>query len=192
VDTVGLSTTNGFSVSAQNMQRLKESPSIVSFRPERLRNFVESPASKNDKFFYTGNNGWFLSKYEPSVAETAMKMAFQYVEGTLLDFQLGDLFSVCDAGDIRVRLQGQVLGDGLSIIAEQRNDGSLVPFKSLSGRDIMLVRSGQVDARTMIDDIISDKFWNCVWYIIGLLVSGGLSYLFFTFTKQEVRKTKNM
>lgn len=191
VDTVGLSSTHGYSINAQFMNKLRDSSVPVAFRPERLKNFVQSPASVNDKFFYTGSDGWFLSKYEPGVAETAMKMAFQYLEGTLLDFQLGDLFNVCDAGDIRVRLHGKVINDGISIIAEQRSDGNLVPFKSLSGRDIMLVRSGHIDSKTMIDDFIGDKFKSCIWYSLGFIVSAGLSYLFVHLTKQEMKKNRN-
>jgi len=114
VDSIGISSQQGYSIAAPYMKQLKVAPSIISFRPERLQKFVSSPAATVEKFFYTGNNGYFLSKYQPSAAETAMKMAFQYVEGTLLDFQLGDLFSVCDAGDIRVQLRGKTVTNGVS------------------------------------------------------------------------------
>jgi len=162
------------------------------FRPESLQGFIQSPAYLNDKFFYTGNNGWFLSKYEPSFAEQALKMTAQYVEGTLFDFQLGDLFSVCDAGDVRVVLEGKVLQNGVSAIALQNADGSLSPFKSLQGRDMMLVREGQVSAQEMIEREIGDRFSTLLWFVIGAIVSLGLSGLFgYLFKKESDKKVEN-
>jgi len=178
IDKVGISSTTGFSIAAPYMDKLRESESIISFRPEKLQGLVNSPAYINEKFFYTGNNGWFLSKYNPSTAETAMKMAFQYLEGTLLDFQLGDLFSVCDAGDVRVQLRGKVLDNGISVIALQNNDGNLVPFQTLSGRDLIIMRPGQLSAQSMIDDEINHQFWDLFWFIVGTLALGAVCYGF--------------
>jgi len=185
VDSVGISSTKGFKIGASHMKYLKCPNSIITFRQESLKDFVSSPAVANDKFFYTGNDGWFLSKYDPSTMEKAMKMAFQYAEGTLFDFQLGDLFSVCDAGDVRVQMEGQVINNGVSVIALQNSDGTLTPFKSLSGRNIMLVQQGQATAEEMIEKELSDRFWKLVWYIVGFAVSGGLCGLFIYLLKKE-------
>jgi len=185
VDRIGVSSEKGFKVSASLMENLRTPSSIISFRPESLKNFISSPAYANEKFFYTGNNGWFLSKYQPSTAETAMKMAFQYIEGTLFDFQLGDLFSVCDAGDVRVQLQGKVINEGLSLIALQKSDGSLVPFKTLSGRDLILLQHGQLSAQTMMDNELHDLFVTFILFIVGFVVCGGLCGLFSYLLKKE-------
>jgi len=191
VDSVGVSSKKGFRVDSAFMGRLRDDVSTITFRPESLRDFITSPAAVNDQFFYTGNNGWFLSKYNPSNAEKAMKMAFEYAEGTLFDFQLGDLFSVCEAGDVRVQLQGKVLRNGMSVIAQQNADGSLTPFKTLSGRDIMLLQEGQVGAQKMIDDEIGHQFWKLVRYVVGSLVLGGLCYLFIYLFKKDREAQRN-
>jgi len=191
VDATGITSAAGFSISAPYMEGLKGQTQTFSFNPQTLQGFVQSPAYQNDKFFYTGNNGWFLSKYEPSAAETAMKMAFQYVEGTLLDFQLGDLFSVCDAGDVRVALEGKVLQNGVSAIALQNQDGSLSPFKSLSGRNLMLVQEGQLTADEMIQRELGDSFSSLIWFAIGALVSVGLCVLFGVLAKKEKENADN-
>lgn len=62
-----------------------------------------------ENFVYVGD--YFYSPYEPSVAETLLKGFFQYVEGTLFDWQLSDLFArvvgSCHAGDIRLHYEVQ-------------------------------------------------------------------------------------
>jgi len=190
IDYVGISSRNGFSISASAMRNLRGTSSIINFGQESLKNTLSSPGVVNDKFFYTGNNGWFLSKYTPSTAETLMKAAFQYAEGTLLDFQLGDLFSTCEAGDIRVRLEGKVLTDGVSAIAEQMSDGTLVPFKSMKGRDIILIQSGQLSAQEMMDNELSSQFWTVFWYSLGFLASAALLVLFVKLLRSEIQKEK--
>jgi len=188
VDMTGIMSTRNLSISAPYMQNLKAQTLTFYFNPQNLQGFLTSPAYINDKFFYTGNNGWFLSKYEPSTAEKAMKMAFQYAEGTLLDFQLGDLFSVCEAGDVRVALEGQVLQNGVSAIALQNADGSLSPFKTLNGENIMLVQEGQVSADDMIKREIGDRFTNLLIFTIVSLVCIGLTILFGALFKKEKDK----
>jgi len=178
VDITGIASNKGFSIPATFMNKLKAQTQTFIFTPQHLQGFLSSPAYINDKFFYTGNNGWFLSKYEPSTAEKAMKMAFEYAEGTLFDFQLGDLFSVCDAGDVRVALEGKVLQNGVSAIALQNADGSLTPFKSLQGNDIMLVQEGQFTADEMMKRELGDQFTTLIWLVVGFVVSGGLCALF--------------
>jgi len=190
VDVTGITSTKGFSIAAPFMNNLKGQTLTYSFRPEHLQGFLTSPAYVNDKFFYTGNNGWFLSKYEPSRAEQAMKMAFEYAEGTLFDFQLGDLFSVCDAGDVRVALEGKVLQNGISAIALQNADGSLSPFKTLSGNNIILLQEGQVTADEMMNRELGDRFTTLVWYTIGALVSVGLCVLFGYLANGEMKKAQ--
>jgi len=170
VDRIGVSSKKGFKVSGYLMDNLEGSSYVVSFPPKKMKGFKYSPAYANEKFFYTGDNGWFLSKYQPSKAETAMKMALQYAEGTLFDFQLGDLLSVCDAGDVRVRLHGKYVTKGLSIIAMQQSDGSLVPFKTRSGRNLFIIQHGQLSAETMKNNEVDGLFWSFVRYIIAFFV----------------------
>jgi len=178
VDITGVVSSKGFNIPATYINKLKTDTLTFYFRPDNLQGFLTSPAYINDKFFYTGNNGWFLSKYEPSTVEKAMKMAFQYAEGTLLDFQLGDLFSVCDAGDVRVALQGKVLQNGVSAIALQNADGTLSTFKTLNGKNLILLQEGQVTADDMMARELGDRFSTLMWYIVGALATIALCALF--------------
>jgi len=184
VDVTGVSSRSGFKVPATYMDRLKGRTKTFSYGPQELQGFLNSPAYENENFFYTGNNGWFLSKYEPSMAEQAMKAALQYAEGTLFDFQLGDLFSVCDAGDVRVSLEGITLDNGFSAIALQNADGTLSPFKSISGtHDIMLLQEGQATAEEMKQRELGDQFSSLLWFFIGGVVCCGLCALFVKLAK---------
>lgn len=177
VDSAGLTSARGYRIAAHDAQALRSPTTTYSFRPESLQQFAASPAAVNDHFFYTGSNGWFLSKYTPSAAEKAMKMAFEYLEGTLLDFQLGDLFSVCDAGDVRVALQGKVPVGGVSVVALQNPDGTLVPFKTLRGRDMMLLQEGQHSVPEMINAEVGARFWSLVWYGLGTIAAVAVAVL---------------
>jgi len=177
VDVTGIRSGSGFSVSAPYMDNIKGQTLTFYFRPDTLQGFLTSPAYLTHKFFYTGDKGWFLSKYEPSTAETAMKMAFQYAEGTLLDFQLGDLFSTCDAGDVRVAFEGKTIQNGVSLVALLNQDGSLSPFKTLKGKDVMLVQEGQLTAKEMMDRETGDIFTSFIWFLVGAIASVGVCVL---------------
>jgi len=189
VDVTGVSSASGFKLPAVYMKYFKGDTKTFFFNPESLQGFLTSPARVNDNFFYTGTNGWFLSKYQPSAAEQAMKMAAQYIEGTLFDFQLGDLFSVCDAGDVRVSLEGKVLQNGFSAIALQNADGTLSPFKTLAGNNIMLVREGQFTADELKEQELGDLFSTLMWFSIGALVTCALCALFVKLLIKEHKKT---
>ena len=180
IDTSGIHTgQKGFSIPAYYMKRLKTEKRMFLFNPQNLQGFKTSDAAKNEQFFYTGD-GWFLSKYEPSTAETAMKIAAQYLEGTLFDYQLGDFFSACDAGDVRVSFGGLTVRDGLSVIGLQNSDGSLSAIKSPSGKDIILIHSGgELTVNDMQKSEIGDLRSSFVWYLIFSIIVDLLTVLFF-------------
>jgi hypothetical protein len=69
----------------------------------QLTPLLQSPAYLEHRFVYTGNDGWFFSAYQASVAEGLVKKLGQFLEGSLFDWQLADLLGGCTAGDIRVR-----------------------------------------------------------------------------------------
>ncbi|KAJ3104336.1 hypothetical protein HDU97_009309 [Phlyctochytrium planicorne] len=73
---------------------------------EIRQGFQTSPAAnlRSNAFAYIGN-GYFYSAYEPSTTEKVLRMAGTFLEGSILDFQIGDLFSMCNAGDIRVSFE---------------------------------------------------------------------------------------
>jgi len=67
-----------------------------------LRDTPHASAATQHNFVYVGQGGYFFSPYEsPSTTTTLFKYFMQYMEGSLFDWQLGDLMPSCTAGDIR-------------------------------------------------------------------------------------------
>jgi hypothetical protein len=152
VDQVDVTLNSGFTLPAPLAAsvRVEEAP-VLHWRPEHLGQFITSPAVAHEKFFYTGNNGWFYSKHEPSTAENMFRTAMMFAEGTLLDFQIGDLFATCTAGDVRVRYRAKLPSGGVSVVAQQVDaSGLLGTFRPpQSSKDMALVHEGIHDADTM-------------------------------------------
>ncbi len=72
---------------------------IVSFRG--------SVAFLLDNFLYIGD-GYFYSPFEASMHMNVLKYFMEWVEGSLFDWQLGDIVHSCQAGDIRVHFSVKV------------------------------------------------------------------------------------
>jgi len=78
-----------------------------STRPTRyeplqlLKDTPNSPAAIHDNFVYVGQGGYFFSAYESQTASKLFNYFAQYLEGSLFDWQLGDLMPSCTAGDVR-------------------------------------------------------------------------------------------
>ena len=70
---------------------------------DKLAAARHTEAASKHRFVYVGQNqGYFFSPYTAAAHEALFKMFFQHLEGSLLDWQLGDLMPSCTAGDIRV------------------------------------------------------------------------------------------
>ena len=65
-----------------------------------LNRFRDSPAAVSHNFVYTGKGGYFYSPYLMSDRDRIIKLFFQWAEGSLLDFQLGDIIPSCTAGKV--------------------------------------------------------------------------------------------
>lgn len=137
------------------------SSSQWSGRPTRyealaaLTDFRATKAFIKDGFVYVGN-GWFYSAYEQSVSKRLVRGLFQYLEGSLLDWQLGDLVPSCTAGDIRVRYQIQD-PKRLSILATVTANRKGHLEVGDSGAMRAIVQAGFRDAATMIAVEASDS-----------------------------------
>lgn len=79
------------------------------------------PAAQRDNFVYVGDQsgrrGYFFSPYDPSLSEQLLKGFGQYLEGSLLDWQVGDLMPSCTPGDLRVSFDAQA-PHKISVLAE--------------------------------------------------------------------------
>jgi len=157
VSSTDVGTPRGYMIPANVAEQVNSPLSTVTFRPETLQQFLNSPARLHHNFFYTGDSGWFVSRYTPSSAEFWIRQSMMYLEGTLLDFQLGDLFSKCDAGDVRVSFSARVPRNGVSIIAVQQDaSGRLAPFQSIGGRSLVVVQEGIHSVPEMIESHVSN------------------------------------
>ena len=69
-------------------------------RYEFVRNLAglhESEAGRSHSFTYVGG-GYIFSPYVPKAHEVLFKMFVEHLEGSLFDWQIGDLFPSCTAG----------------------------------------------------------------------------------------------
>lgn len=144
---------------------------------QMLKDTPYAPAATQDGFAYVGQGGYFFSPYEsPSTTSKLFNYFVQYMEGSLFDWQMGDLMPSCTAGDVRFSYQVQdpnkvsVLGQlrsnahssGLQITPRIMNrDGS-------SESSVGLVHSGSNTAQQMIIAEDSDSR-NAALFVRALL-----------------------
>ncbi|KAL9185792.1 hypothetical protein ACHAXT_003569 [Thalassiosira profunda] len=66
-----------------------------------LRDTTDAPAAIHDRFVYVGQGGYFFSPHESATSSKLFNYFAQYLEGSLFDWQMGDLMPSCTAGDVR-------------------------------------------------------------------------------------------
>ena len=72
------------------------------FEPlQLLKDTPNAPAAIHDNFVYVGQGGYFFSAYESATSSKLFNYFVQYLEGSLFDWQMGDLMPSCTAGDVR-------------------------------------------------------------------------------------------
>lgn len=83
-------------------------PGNTRYEPlQLLRDTPNSPAAVRDNFVYVGQGGYFFSPQESAMSSRLFNYFAQYLEGSLFDWQLGDLMPSCTAGDVRFRYDVQ-------------------------------------------------------------------------------------
>ena len=123
-------------------------------------------------FAYVGQGGYFFSPYRASALEDLARASGQWLEGSLLNWQLGDLMPSCAAGDLRVSFAAQA-PRSLSVVAEvlavrPRSPGdanlsvavaaeaavevSLGLHATRAGRSVGLVRAGRATPEAMLSE----------------------------------------
>jgi hypothetical protein len=163
---------DAFELNKNLIDRMHMSSKVLFTRedPPVLVGPAFSQHDTNSNFRYIGD-GYFYSSYAPSGAETLFKVLGQTLEGTLLDYQLGDLFSQCSAGDIRIHFT-VVSPREFSVIAKQvDSNGNLDVYTANNGYNIGIIHKGFKDAHKMFDDELSSYRWGRVLYSrIGLIL----------------------
>jgi hypothetical protein len=114
--------------------------------------FVRSRAhTGTDKFVYTNTRlGWFFSAYEESASLRILRGFGQFLEGSLFDWQIGDLFVSCTAGDVRVRFLAPQASETISVVGEVKRSGSTVgTHRASNGFEVGLLHYGVETADQM-------------------------------------------
>lgn len=125
-----------------------------------LKDTPTSPAAIDDNFVYVGQGGYFFSPHESSRASKLFNYFAQYLEGSLFDYQFGDLLGLasCTAGDIRFYYSVKDPNE-ISVLGQIRavDDGVVqITPRVLRGvgnekdSSIGLVHSGQLSAEDML------------------------------------------
>jgi len=106
-------------------------------------------------FVYVGD-GYFFSPYELSKMERLLKVFGEYVEGTLFDWQLGDIMPSCTAGDVRITYTVED-PDTVSVLGQvaalsPNAEIFIKTIKTENGHIVGLVHEGVMDAYKMIEE----------------------------------------
>jgi hypothetical protein len=151
---------------------------------DELQSTAQSHATRQHGFVYVGHGGYFYSPYEPSAQENLIKWTFQALEGTLLDWQIGDFIGGCRPGDIRV-WYSIMKPEVVSVIGEAAGGGqaSVGLISTQAGkRHIGFVHDGTVTAEEMFSSELSGqhfyvkvaRFFAFIWcfYVVEWFVNG--------------------
>mmetsp|Transcript_71577 Transcript_71577/g.116032 ORF Transcript_71577/g.116032 Transcript_71577/m.116032 type:complete len:478 (+) Transcript_71577:196-1629(+) len=132
---------------------------------QNLKHARSSRAGTDSNFVYVGQNrGYFFSPYAPSAHEFLFKMFVEHLEGSLLDWQIGDLMPSCTAGDIRVSYRTKD-PDRLSAIGrlvDGRERARLTLFTTSRNYQLGLAHEGIHEFGDMFETEAVDAKWSCL------------------------------
>ncbi|KAI9029254.1 hypothetical protein DFJ74DRAFT_478980 [Hyaloraphidium curvatum] len=165
---------------------------LVKPTPSMLEEFRSSPASSaalppgeqpsesKPVFRYVGG-GYFVSFYAPGTGWKILRGLGMAFDGSLLDYQIADLFSKCEAGDVRVSFD-VVEASPVSVVGKlgfaEGNAGTSTPHLTAinpswllashgkrsaahSGDPIVIVRQGRYGASQLISaDLRFTRIWS--------------------------------
>ena len=120
----------------------------------KLANAHTAEAARQHNFVYVGQSkGYFFSPYTSDTREKLLKMFFQHLEGSLFDWQLGDLINSCTAGDIRVSYRTKD-PQQLSVVGKLiggRSGHELTLHTTSRGYELGLAHTGVVEWEDMFE-----------------------------------------
>eukprot|EP01065_Artemidia_motanka_P014003 TRINITY_DN1792_c0_g1_i2.p2 TRINITY_DN1792_c0_g1~~TRINITY_DN1792_c0_g1_i2.p2 ORF type:complete len:462 (+),score=120.15 TRINITY_DN1792_c0_g1_i2:65-1450(+) len=129
---------------------------------EEIRDLPHSNAGR-ENFRYVGNGGYFFSPHQPSGMESFFRLTGQLLEGSLLDWQIGDIIPSCHAGDIRVHFSvtnPSMVSAAGQLTTARSGQPILVPFPTAQSYHIGMVQQGSLSFKDMADaDIWEQKKW---------------------------------
>jgi len=141
--------------------------SLKSFRTYHLSNhdinYYSGSFAYQQKFYYVGG-GYFYSAYEESGPTSTARLIGEFLEGSLLDFQLVDFFPQCTAGDVRVHFQ---VADphSVSVLGKQIDEiGNVGIWQSSRGFNVGYLYDGY----NSVDEILQQELSNQHWIVLIL------------------------
>jgi len=150
-----------------------------------LANTMGSIATYEHKFLYTNTaEGWFFSAYTAPTWQKLLRGFGQYLEGSLFDWQIGDLYDLyngCTAGDIRVRFS-VVDPRTISVIGEarkgQQGQGARAQVGSFHvsavNFDVGIMHAGEHSAQDMFENETKEAYGDA-WYKRFFAIVSGLA-----------------
>lgn len=151
-------------------------PSTRFESTQNLHRFARSRASEQDHFVFTNTyEGWFFSAYEEETWMRVLRGFGQFVEGSALDWQIGDLYDMwngCTPGDIRVRYS---VADPeiISVVAGVSSKNKLGPYvATTNGFSIGLAHAGELSSDAMFAAESAMAWRSCKFARFGNVLSG--------------------
>ena len=142
-----------------------ESAEFVANGPA-LHQFSQSVAARQHGFKYIGQ-GYFYSPYQADATEW-LRVAGMVLEGSLLDYQIGDLFRRCTPGDVRVSYS-QVALPTASVIAEHYPGSRLGLHRTSNQYELGIVHKGIMTPKQLFEARMKENFWTSFWWRVGCL-----------------------
>lgn len=126
--------------------------------------FFISNAHLHHNFVYTNyGDGWFFSPYQEDSTHRLLRGFGQFLEGSLLDWQIMDLFDSCTAGDVRVRY---FVSDPFEISAIGRySNGQLHSITMDNGYTFGIIHAGKRTPEELFIQETDIQVQKCDWAV---------------------------
>lgn len=137
--------------------------SDTTTRYEDIQQLHTQHGSSSHSFVYVGD-GYFFSPFQESHSQQLFKYLQQYMEGSLLDWQLGDIMPSCTAGDVRIFYQ-VMDPTTVSIIGQVQETTptiSLHAFQGTTTRAVGMIHPGIVNVPEMFKTEERGSWWQAM------------------------------
>eukprot|EP01126_Amoeba_proteus_P039321 TRINITY_DN413_c0_g2_i10.p1 TRINITY_DN413_c0_g2~~TRINITY_DN413_c0_g2_i10.p1 ORF type:complete len:317 (+),score=48.35 TRINITY_DN413_c0_g2_i10:398-1348(+) len=154
-----------------------------------LVNFGSSTAARlpGGEEFKPVGGGYFYSSYQQATSVLVARMVGMFFENSF-NLQLGDLFSTCNAGDIRIHYE-IVDPTEISVIGKQiDNQGGIGLYKAANNYEIGIVVGSLLTAEELFNKDLGDTYF---WLWVGrIFVSTVVTGLYLLLIEENLDKVK--
>lgn len=154
---------------------------------EQLRPFHESLAFREHHFVFTNTwEGWFFSAYDMPVWQRAIRGFGQWLEGSLFDWQIGDLYDMvggCTPGDLRSRFY-VVDPEDISVLGQiesiENKGYRVVPYRTSNNFPVGIIHVGEYSSSELFAFETMSAKNACKWARFGVFLSAAAATFFLT------------